>query len=763
MFGVQGAAGWCAGDYPVRPSRWGWRIAAALLFVLLPAIAHAGNQVWTGTSPRAKSIEAIASDPLNPLRFWAATFGGGVARTTDGGATWTTERTGLVNTFVRCLAVQPHHPDSLYCGTNDGIFLSTDGGLSFSKLLSTNVSVRAIAIHPIRTGVLYAATNGSGVYKSINAGKNWSQTNLGLTNVNVRDVAINPAWPETLLAGTGTGGGIHRSLNGGLTWAQVPDTTGTLGACEQVAWDALVPLRAYAAELDRGVLKSTDGGLTWLRINNGLTTFRERSLSVADSLRYVGSFDQGVFTTSVSDTSWHRVSAGLTGNTVDALWSPASSPATCWAGTDGFGISRTTNRGSTWTQLDGGLLNTFGFALAFRPSSHTVYVGCGFGDQFWRSADFGSTWTRTDMLFSHDSEQGLALDPVLSRTVYVSAYGAGVYRSDDDGATFYNPDSLNATLVNPFARNLVAWPGQSGHLFVGTGDGVWESVDGGAVWVPRNGGGLPASFSVRALALVPVGTGTIYAGSDTSGLWTSLDGGKNWASVGPGIPTPFIQDVLVDLGNSSWVYAGTDSGVFKSVNGGASWSRAGTGLPYGALGSVRALAQDALHPTVLFCGIFGSGVYESLDGAATWAPVFGNTGLANRNVRSLVVDGSRLTVYAGTGNGVASLANYIPPVGVGTVPVSERLALTAWPNPVNEGSLALRFSLPVGGRASLALYNLAGRRVRGLVEGAMPAGPGELAWDRRDAAGRLVPPGLYFARLESDGAIATRRIWVLER
>jgi photosystem II stability/assembly factor-like uncharacterized protein len=193
MLGVQRAAGWCACDRSVRLSQGAWRIAAALLLVLLPAIVHAGNQVWTGTSPRAKSIEAIAADPLNPLRFWAATFGGGVARTTDGGATWTTERTGLVTTFVRCLAAQPHHPDSLYCGTNDGVFLSTDGGLSFSKLLSTNVSVRAIAIHPIRTGVIYAATNGSGVYKSINAGKNWSQINLGLTNVNVRDVAINPA------------------------------------------------------------------------------------------------------------------------------------------------------------------------------------------------------------------------------------------------------------------------------------------------------------------------------------------------------------------------------------------------------------------------------------------------------------------------------------------------------------------------------------------------------------------------------------------
>ena len=187
-----------------------------------------------------------------------------------------------------------------------------------------------------------------------------------------------------------------------------------------------------------------------------------------------------------------------------------------------------------------------------------------------------------------------------------------------------------------------------------------------------------------------------------------------------------------------------------------------TGLPYGALGSVRALAQDALHPGVLFCGVYGSGIYESLDGAVTWAPVFGNAGLANLGVRSLVVDGSRLTVYAGTDDGVASLANYVPPVGVDPLPPPLQLALTAWPNPVAVGSVVLRFSLPTQGAASLTLYDLAGRRVRRLIAGALPAGFHEIAWDRRDGGGRVVSPGLYLARLETGGGSTTRRVWVLD-
>ena len=120
----------------------------SILILLCPLrhAAWAGNQVWSGTGPRAKSVEAIVRDPLNPSRLWAATFGAGVYRTVDGGATWTGFRNGLVNSFVRSLAANPAHPDSLYCGTNDGVFLSTDGGVNWAWMLPTSVSVRSLAI-----------------------------------------------------------------------------------------------------------------------------------------------------------------------------------------------------------------------------------------------------------------------------------------------------------------------------------------------------------------------------------------------------------------------------------------------------------------------------------------------------------------------------------------------------------------------------------------------------------------------------------------
>ena len=729
----------------------------ALSPLLIHARALAGTQVWTGTAPRAKSVEAIARDPLNPARLWAATFGAGVYRSLDGGATWTGYRTGLVNTFVRALAVEPQHPDSVFCGTNDGVFLSTDGGVTWATSLSTLNSVRALAIHPVKTGTIYAGTNGSGVFKSLDAGRHWSQINLGLVNTSVRDVVLHPANPETVYVATGTGGGVHRSYAGGLPWSQVPDTTATHGAAEQIQFDRLDPSRIYVAELDRGVLKSADGGNSWSRINRGLTTFRMRSLALADTLRYVGSDGSGVFVTTLNDSTWHPASAGLTNGVADALLGSAATPRAALAGTDGGGIYSTTSFGASWAQLDGGLLATFGFSLAVRPSTHVVYAGLGFGDQSWRSADHGVSWTRAMELFSHDSEHGIVPDPVLAGRVYASAYGSGVYRSDDDGATWFDPDSLNGTLGNHFVRDLVAWPGQSGHLFVATGIGPFETLDGGAHWSSRVGN-LPASFSVRSLALVPGAPATLYAGSDSAGIFKSADGGSSWSARTSGLTSLFVHGVLVDAANSAVIYAGTDSGAFKSTNGGGAWVPARNGLP---AGDVTALAQDAAHPGALFAGIYGQGVFESRDGAASWQPVFGQSGLASHGVRSLAVDGALWTLYAGTDDGVAAVSGYALP-STGVAPLSDPgPSLSAWPNPARGGRIQIRFTAGRPGRVRVAVYDLAGHRVRTLSSGVQGAGEQARTWDGADARGRSVASGVYFVRLETPDGVRVTRVTLL--
>ncbi len=724
-----------------------------------PREVHAGIGIWTGNGPRAKSVEAIAADPQNPTRMWAASFGSGVYRSTDGGATWTDHRAGLVNTFVRCLAVEPKHPDSVYCGTNDGVFLSTDGGVNWNRLLSTASSVRAIAIHPIKTGNVLAGTYGGGIYRSINGGSNWSQVNLGLVNINVRDIVFHPQKPETLLAATGTGGGIHRSTTGGLTWLQVADTTANQGAAEQIQFDRQNPQRIYVAELDRGVIRSTDGGLSWARINRGLSTLRMRSIAVVDTMRYAGTDNGGAYVSSLNDSTWHLVNTGLTQNRVDALFARPVAPFTAWAGTDGGGVFRTDNAGGSWTQLDGGMLSTFAFSLAVRPSTHAVYEGSGFGDQFWRSTDTGVSWTRATALTPHDSEHGIAVDPLLPSRVFLTSYGSGIYRSDDDGATWTNPD-VGSTLTNRFVRDIVAVPSTSGRLFVGTGNGVFETINAGATWISRSSG-LPASFSTRSLTLVPGAVPTLYAGSDVFGVYRSVDGGLNWISKSAGLPAPFVYALLADA-TPGVVFAATDSGVYRTANGGTLWVASNSGLPTAR--PVRALARDENHPGVVFCGVSGAGVFESFDDGASWFSVGGQLGLVDRTIRSLAVDAGTATLYAGSDNGVAAFTGYRrPPTAVPASEPGLKLSLAVAPNPARGGTTTFRFSLPRAGAATLAVFDLTGARVRVLASRFMAEGARVMTWDGRDDRGRAVAAGVYFVRLDHSDGVRTERTVLLRR
>jgi flagellar hook assembly protein FlgD len=73
----------------------------------------------------------------------------------------------------------------------------------------------------------------------------------------------------------------------------------------------------------------------------------------------------------------------------------------------------------------------------------------------------------------------------------------------------------------------------------------------------------------------------------------------------------------------------------------------------------------------------------------------------------------------------------------------------------------LSFDLPGAGQVRLAVFDAAGRLVRVLVDGQLPAGPCSVAWDGRDRAGREVGSGGYLARLEFGGAHAVVKLQVV--
>lgn len=98
-----------------------------------------------------------------------------------------------------------------------------------------------------------------------------------------------------------------------------------------------------------------------------------------------------------------------------------------------------------------------------------------------------------------------------------------------------------------------------------------------------------------------------------------------------------------------------------------------------------------------------------------------------------------------------------PPVMA--APRAASLALASR-NPARGGA-TLRCTLPAGGPVRLAIHDVAGRAVRTLDAGVLPAGVHDVAWDGRDDAGLAVPPGVYLARLAAGPALALARVVVL--
>ncbi|MBI5937204.1 MAG: hypothetical protein HY850_05085 [Betaproteobacteria bacterium] len=314
--------------------------------------AWAGTNAWTkqseGLGPGA--VHALAIDMATPGTLYAGTtyilasvdgssptlFGGGVFKSTDGGAAWTA--TKLTNTSVSALAINPLMPANLHAGAWRGVSKSMDSGMTWATVgMPAAPQVAALAIDPAVPDTLYVGTYRNGVLKSVDGGTKWNAANSGLTHMDVRALAIDPSVPNILYAGTSEGG-VLKSVDGGTKWAAV--NTGLMPMdVPALAIDPSAPNTIYAGTGGDGIFKSTDGGATWVAVNAGLP------------MTPTGKYNH-VYTLAIN---------------------PAT-PTTLYAGTNFDGVFKSTDSGMTWTNI--GLAGNPVLALAIKPTTQAiVYAG----------------------------------------------------------------------------------------------------------------------------------------------------------------------------------------------------------------------------------------------------------------------------------------------------------------------------------------------------------------------------------------------------
>lgn len=172
---------------------------------------------------------------------------------------------------------------------------------------------------------------------------------------------------------------------------------------------------------------------------------------------------------------------------------------------------------------------------------------------------------------------------------------------------------------NGVILSLAINPDDPSILFAGTqSDGVFKSLDGGTSWRAASAG-LPDFAFVHALALEPGNPSTVYAGtgpsssSDRRGAFRSLDGATSWTRVDDGLPDSAVTALVIDPASSSTLYAVSNAELYKSTDGAASWTQLSNGLNQA---DVEALVIDPVNPSTLYAGAFE--LFKSTDGGATW-------------------------------------------------------------------------------------------------------------------------------------------------
>ena len=519
--------------------------------------AWAAN-AWQQTGgPVGGDMSALAVDPLTPTTVYAGTANSGVYKSTDGGATWAPANAGMGSARVVALLIDTTTPTTLYAG-GSGVYKSLDAGATWAQVAS-GITVQSMVMDLGAPAVLYAGTASHGMQKSTDGGASWVSINTGLYDSYVAAVALNPATPTTLYAGTSAG--ARKSVDAGATWATVG---GGLPTTEvfTIAIDPSTPNTVYAGVNNGYVYKSIDGG-----------------------------------------ASWTQAGGAVPGGAYRIFIDPANG-SNVYVRTGG-GLYKSMNAGANWSPING--QPPYVQALAFDPTNPaTLYAGT-FSAGVFKSGDAGMTWAAASNGLRASQVNAVVIDPATPTTLYAATEG-GVFTSPDAGAHW-----TALGLATSRVPSLAIDPLAPGTIYAGTGNGLMKTANGGGTWSMADSG-IPTYSYITALAVNPSVPGTLYAGTPDSGLYRSVNGGTNWSAPASGLPMGWVHAIAIDPVTPATVYASVGGNVFKSVDSGVNWAAAGSGLP----GGVMALAINPLAPSTLYALTSGGRVFKSVDGANAW-------------------------------------------------------------------------------------------------------------------------------------------------
>jgi photosystem II stability/assembly factor-like uncharacterized protein len=490
---------------------------------------------WRSIGPfRGGRVTAVAGVTGQRRVYYMGATGGGVWKTDDAGITWNNISDGFFHTgSVGAIAVADSDPDVVYAGMGEAC-------------LRGNIS------------------HGDGMYKSVDAGRTWTQVGLADSS-QIGRIRIHPRNPDVAYVaaighpyGSNAERGVFRTKDGGRTWEKVLFVNERTGAAD-IAMDPANPQVLYASTWQvlrtpwgitstgpgGGLYKSIDGGDRWTKLADGLPSSNLGKIGVI-----------------VSPANPQRV------------W------ATVEADSKG-GIYRSDDAGATWQLLNGAFNMTarqyyYGHIYADPKDVDTVYTFCG--KDFCKSTDGGRTYSLIQG--PHGDYHDLWIDPADPLRM-VNGNDGGATVTFDGGRTWSSIDNQPTAqfyaVITDHNVPYRVYGSQQDNTTVSIasrtgGAGITDSD-----WHPVAGG--ESGYLAPTRALPPIVYGGSYFGLMTrydsrSGnvrnvtVWPDYYGGRTAAQVK--YRFQWTYPIVISPHDDNTVYAGANV-VFRSTNGGQTW------------------------------------------------------------------------------------------------------------------------------------------------------------------------------------------------
>lgn len=548
---------------------------------------------WTFKGPNSSAggysglgrINCIAFHPTIANTFWVGTPAGGLWKTIDGGATWSTNTDNLPVLGISDIAIDPTNANIMYIATGDG-----DAALSLQNGFGDTKSI--------------------GVLKSTNGGLTWSAvlTASVTQNILIRRLLINPTNPQILLAATSVG--IWRTNDGGTTWNPVTSTSLWFIDMEFKPTD---PNYVYATTYssvaaNAQIYTSTNNGLTWSQTS--------------------------------SFSGYNRVNVAVSANSpslVDALCSNGSGPnynglgGLWWSSNNGASFSQYFTANCTNNLLHAcapasfscGGQGSYDLAYAINPTNaNEIWIG---GVNTWRSINGGANWSINNYWSSGPTQCGTSPSvPIVHADKHFIAYhplnNAFIYECNDGGLYVTNNSGTNwFDITNGMGISQIYRLGTSAtvtnNVICGLQDNGSKQMTG-STWFDRTGGdGMECliDYTNSNIQYASYVQGLIYK---TTNNWSSAPTTivSNTATSGVHESGEWVTPFIMHPTNNNTMLVGKAQ-VYQTTNGGGSWSQLGT-LP-SATGNIISMAYAPSNPNVIYVAT-ASEFYKSINGGSTW-------------------------------------------------------------------------------------------------------------------------------------------------